>query len=39
VDNYICANKQRIRVLGQANICYLGDFTQTGSPVKNTTAQ
>ncbi len=38
-DNYICSNKQRIRVLGQANICYLGDFTQTGSPAKSTTAQ
>lgn len=32
-DNYICSNKQRIRVLGQGNLCYLGDFTQTGSPV------
>jgi len=38
-DNYMCSNKQRIRVLGQANVCYLGDFTQTGSPVKSTTAQ
>ena len=32
-DNYICSNQQRIRVLGQGNVCYLGDFTQTGSPV------
>ena len=38
-DNYICSNKQRIRVLGQANVCYLGDFTQTSSPVKSTAAQ
>jgi hypothetical protein len=35
-DNYICSNKQRIRVLGQGNICWLGDFAQTGSPVKTT---
>jgi hypothetical protein len=39
LDNFICSNKQRIRVLGQGNICFLGDFAQTGSPVKTTTAQ
>lgn len=36
-DNYICSNQQRIRVLGQGNICYLGDFAQTGSPIPGAT--
>jgi hypothetical protein len=39
MDNTICSNQQPIRVVGQHNICFLGNFTQTVSPVKPATTQ
>ena len=38
-DDYICSNQQRIRVLGQGTICFMGDFSPTMSPVKPASAQ
>jgi hypothetical protein len=33
-DNYICSNQQPITVLNEGTVCFLGEFTQTDSPVK-----
>ena len=38
-DKYICSNQQRIRVLGQGTICFMGDFVQTVSPIKSESKQ
>ncbi len=33
-DKYICSNQQRISVTDQGNVCWLGDFSKTTSPLK-----
>jgi len=35
-DKYICSNQQRITVTGQGNVCWLGEFSKTSSPLKST---
>jgi hypothetical protein len=31
-DNYVCANRQPIRLTPHGNTCYLGGFTQVAKP-------
>lgn len=33
-DEYICSDEQRIRVLGEGTICFLGAFSRTVAPAK-----